>query len=139
MTIDAFVVRPQDKPNALFYILQKIVQDSKIIVFVSTKYHVDYLLALVGKVYQCEGVYGKMDMEQRTNALQTFRKGKSKILIVTDVAARGLDIPAVQFVLHYDYPTNHKTFVHRSGRTARQSFTGHTIALISNNQLPFII
>ena len=87
----------------------------------STKYHVDYLLALVGQVYECGGIYGKMDMEQRTTALENFRRAKNRaILIVTDVAARGLDIPAVQYVVHYDYPTNHKTFVHRSGRTARK-------------------
>jgi ATP-dependent RNA helicase DDX47/RRP3 len=62
-----------------------------------------------------------MDMDQRTNALDNFRKSKSKaILIVTDVAARGLDIPSVQYVVHFDYPTNQKTFVHRSGRTARK-------------------
>ncbi len=60
-------------------------------------------------------------MEQRTTALENFRRAKNRaILIVTDVAARGLDIPAVQYVVHYDYPTNHKTFVHRSGRTARK-------------------
>lgn len=57
----------------------------------------------------------------RTNALDKFRRAKDKaVLIVTDVAARGLDIPSVQYVVHYDYPSNHKTFVHRSGRTARK-------------------
>ncbi len=60
-------------------------------------------------------------MDQRTSALDKFRKAQGRsILIVTDVAARGLDIPSVKFVVHYDYPTNHKTFVHRSGRTARK-------------------
>lgn len=60
-------------------------------------------------------------MDQRTSALDNFRRKKGRaILIVTDVAARGLDIPSVQYVIHYDYPTNQKTFVHRSGRTARK-------------------
>ncbi len=60
-------------------------------------------------------------MDQRTNSLDNFRKSKNRaILIVTDLAARGLDIPSVQFIVHFDYPTNHKTFVHRSGRTARK-------------------
>lgn len=57
----------------------------------------------------------------RTNALDKFRRAKDRaVLIVTDVAARGLDVPSVQYVVHYDYPSNHKTFVHRSGRTARK-------------------
>jgi ATP-dependent RNA helicase DDX54/DBP10 len=121
MTIDAFIVRPEDKPSALFFILDKIAVTGKVIVFVSTKYHVDYLMSLVGSVYECEGIYGKMDMYQRTTALDNFRRGKGRsILIVTDLAARGLDIPSVEYVVHYDYPTNHKTFVHRSGRTARK-------------------
>lgn len=97
MTIDAFMVRPEDKPSALFYILDQVAKTGKVIVFVSTKYHVDYLMAFVGSVYpSCEGIYGKMDMYQRTNALDNFRRDKGRaILIVTDLAARGLDIPSV--------------------------------------------
>lgn len=72
-----------------------------------------------------------MDMDQRTYALDSFRRRNNGILIVTDVAARGLDIPEVNFVLHYDYPSSHQVFVHRSGRTARADRQGHTIALIT--------
>lgn len=80
-----------------------------------------------------------MDMEQRTFALDSFRrKKKSAILIVTDVAARGLDIPLLNFVVHYDYPSNHQIFVHRSGRTARAEMVGNTIALITHSELPFL-
>lgn len=78
-------------------------------------------------------------MDQRVSAMDNFRKKKGRsILVVTDVAARGIDIPSVQYVIHYDYPTNHKTFIHRSGRTARKDQDGHIIALISHNELPFI-
>jgi len=86
----------------LLYLLANVVKKEKVIVFVSTRFHVDYLLALVGELYSCFGVYGKMDMEQRSYALDSFRKRKSSILIVTDLAARGLDIPEVNYVLHYD-------------------------------------
>lgn len=59
-------------------------------------------------------------MEQRSYNMEAFKKRKGRaILIVTDVAARGLDIPSVKYVIHYDYPSNHQIFVHRSGRTAR--------------------
>lgn len=80
-----------------------------------------------------------MDMEARTFALDSFRKKRSAILIVTDVAARGLDIPEVNFVIHFDYPSNHQIFVHRSGRTARAEREGHTIALITYHEIAYMI
>lgn len=64
---------------------------------------------------------------------------KRSILIVTDVAARGLDIPEVNFVIHYDYPSNHQIFVHRSGRTARAEKEGHAIAIVTYHELPYMI
>lgn len=80
-----------------------------------------------------------MDMEQRTFALEQFRKRKACILVVTDVAARGLDIPEVNYVVHYDYPSNHQIFVHRSGRTARANNSGHTIGLLTHHEIPYLI
>jgi superfamily II DNA/RNA helicase len=85
---------------------------------------------LLGDEYHCYGAYGKMDMDQRTYALDNFRRKKGSILIVTDVAARGLDIPEVNYVIHFDYPSTHQIFVHRSGRTARAEKVGHTLAII---------
>ena len=72
-----------------------------------------------------------MDMEMRTFALDNFRRKKKSVLIVTDVAARGLDIPEVNYVIHYDYPSNSQIFVHRSGRTARAEKSGQTFSLIT--------
>lgn len=74
-----------------------------------------------------------MDMEQRNDTLNTFRSCKTAVLIVTDLASRGLDVPEVNYVIHYDYPSNHKIFVHRSGRTARKGAKGHTIALVTHS------
>lgn len=69
MTIDAFIMRPEDKTSALLYLLEKVIVNKKIIIFASTRYHVDYLMALVGSVYDCDGIYGKMDMDMRTTSL----------------------------------------------------------------------
>ena len=107
--------------------------------FVSTRFHVDYLVALLGSEYDCYGAYGKMDMDQRTYALDNFRRRKGSILIVTDVAARGLDIPEVNFVIHFDYPSNHQIFVHRSGRTARAEKAGHTLAILTYHEIPYLV
>lgn len=120
MKLDFFIVRPEEKISALLYVVEKLVRKDKTIIFASTRFHVDYLLSILGELYECYGVYGKMDMEQRTYNLDAFKKKKNNVLlIVTDVAARGLDIPSVKFVIQYDYPSNHPIFVHRSGRTAR--------------------
>lgn len=73
-----------------------------------------------------------MDMEQRNETITNFRNSKKAVLVVTDLAARGLDVPEVGYVIHYDYPSNHKIFVHRSGRTARKGQDGHAISLISH-------
>jgi superfamily II DNA/RNA helicase len=105
MKLDFFIVRPEEKISVLLYTMEKIVKREKAIVFASTRFHVDYLISVLGDLYECYGVYGKMDMEQRTYNLDSFRKKRSKcILVVTDVAARGLDIPSVKFVIQYDYP-----------------------------------
>ena len=62
MTIDAYIVRPEDKSSALLFLLEKITLNTKVIIFATTRFHVDFLMALVGTVYDCEGIYGKMDM-----------------------------------------------------------------------------
>ena len=119
--------------------MEHVVGKQKVIVFVSTRFHVDYLMSIVGEHYECQGVYGKMDMDQRTAAMQQFRRKKQSILIVTDVAARGLDIPEVGVVVHYDYPANQQIFVHRSGRTARANKEGTTLALVTYHELAYLI
>lgn len=70
-------------------------------------------------------------MIERNQAIAQFRSCKKGILVVTDLASRGLDIPEVGLVIHFDYPSSHKIFVHRSGRTARKEEAGQTIALIN--------
>eukprot|EP00919_Chromeraceae_sp_WS-2016_P057832 GHVR01137047.1.p1 GENE.GHVR01137047.1~~GHVR01137047.1.p1 ORF type:complete len:123 (+),score=7.18 GHVR01137047.1:5297-5665(+) len=121
MKIDFFVVRPEEKISVLLYLFDKVIKKKdKVIIFASTRFHVDYLVSTISQIYKCYGIYGKMDMEERTSNLDSFRQKKGlSILIVTDVAARGLDIPEVSYVVHYDYPSSQHMFVHRSGRTAR--------------------
>lgn len=94
MKIDCLIVRSEEKAAMLLYLLAKVVGKQKVIVFVATRFHVDYLIALLSPLYAAFGVYGKMDMDQRTSALDGFRRRKNAaVLVVTDLAARGLDIP----------------------------------------------
>jgi ATP-dependent RNA helicase DDX47/RRP3 len=76
-------------------------------------------------------LHGQLSQSSRLGALNKFRAGSRKILVATDVAARGLDIPSVDVVLNYDLPPDSKTYVHRVGRTARAGKSGHAISLVT--------
>lgn len=76
-------------------------------------------------------LHGQLSQSNRLGALNKFRAGSRKILVATDVAARGLDIPSVDVVLNYDLPSGSKTYLHRVGRTARAGKSGHAISLVT--------
>ena len=78
-----------------------------------------------------QALHGDMSQKERERKLDNFRKGKFNVLVATDVAARGLDIPNVELVLHYELPRDTESFLHRSGRTGRAGKTGTTIALFT--------
>lgn len=76
-------------------------------------------------------LHGQLSQSSRLGALNKFRAGSHEILVATDVAARGLDIPSVDIVLNYDLPPDSKTYIHRVGRTARAGKSGHAISLVT--------
>ena len=110
------------KIGALIWLLGELPKSETKIVFVATRYHVEFLCTLFtlfrGEGW-CVGIYGNMEPELRNHNFYKFRSRGCKILIVTDLAARGLDIPYLDNVIHYDFTTTPKLFIHRSGRTAR--------------------
>lgn len=116
-----FIVRSVEKCAALVYLLTKLIKTTELsVVFVATKYHVQYLETLLPSCgLSVTGIYGDMDPLARKLAFSRFSKKDCKILVVTDLAARGLDIPLLDNVIHYDFPSSPKIFVHRTGRTAR--------------------
>ena len=75
--------------------------------------------------YNAIGIHGDMTQAARTHALQQFKEGKTPLLVATDVAARGLDIPLVEVVINYTFPLTIEDYVHRIGRTGRGGRTGH--------------
>jgi ATP-dependent RNA helicase DDX54/DBP10 len=110
------------------------------IVFAATKHRVEYLAALLRWVgYPVSYVYGSLDQTARKRQIQSFRDGSSTILIVTDVAARGIDIPLLSNVINYDFPSQPKVFVHRVGRTARAGRRGWSYSLVQDSDVPYLL
>ncbi|KAK4999900.1 ATP-dependent RNA helicase dbp10 [Elasticomyces elasticus] len=110
------------------------------IVFAATKHHVEYLSALLrASGYAVSYVYGTLDQTARKIQVQDFRSGLTNILVVTDVAARGIDIPVLANVINYDFPPQPKIFVHRVGRTARAGKRGWSYSLVTQSDMPYLL
>ena len=120
---------PQKKEKTLFDLLSKYSVE-KIILFVLYKKEADRIeQLLLRKGYKVSTIHGDKVQSARTSALASFKEGKSSILLATDVASRGLDIPLVEIVINYTFPLTIEDYVHRIGRTGRAGCFGiaHTI------------
>ncbi|KAK7414857.1 ATP-dependent RNA helicase dbp10 [Neonectria magnoliae] len=110
------------------------------IVFTATKHHVEYLANLLIQAgFAVSYVYGSLDQTARRTQVENFRRGKSNILVVTDVAARGIDIPVLANVINFDFPPQPKIFVHRVGRTARAGRRGWSYSLVRDTDAPYLL
>ncbi|KAK2036563.1 DEAD/DEAH box helicase [Colletotrichum somersetense] len=110
------------------------------IIFAATKHHVEYLAQLLTKAgYAVSYVYGSLDQEARRINTENFRNGRANILVVTDVAARGIDIPVLANVINYDFPPQPKVFVHRVGRTARAGQRGWAYSIVRELDTPYLL
>ncbi|KAL2362149.1 ATP-dependent RNA helicase dbp10 [Blastomyces dermatitidis] len=110
------------------------------IIFTATKHHVDYLVSILRiSGFAVSYAYGSLDQTARKIEVQNFRSGITHILVVTDVAARGIDIPILSNVINYDFPSQAKIFVHRVGRTARAGKTGWSYSLIRESDAPYLL
>jgi len=110
------------------------------IIFVATKHHVEYISRLLQlHSYPVSYVYGSLDQVARRQQVDNFRSGETKVLVVTDVAARGIDIPIIANVINYDFPPQPKVFIHRVGRTARAGKRGWAYSLIRAEDAPYLL
>eukprot|EP00246_Nothoceros_aenigmaticus_P002737 TRINITY_DN1359_c0_g1_i1.p1 TRINITY_DN1359_c0_g1~~TRINITY_DN1359_c0_g1_i1.p1 ORF type:complete len:840 (-),score=165.06 TRINITY_DN1359_c0_g1_i1:389-2908(-) len=106
----------------------------KTIVFTQTKRDADEVALVMSRMVGCEALHGDISQNQREKTLNGFRTGIFSVLVATDVAARGLDIPNVDLVIHYEAPNDSETFVHRSGRTGRAGKAGTAILMFASQQ-----
>ncbi|KCV70842.1 hypothetical protein H696_03199 [Fonticula alba] len=133
--------RQEDKFSLVLFTLRHIIPEKQqTIVFVPTRHHCDYLqlmLQLAG--IESRSIYGQLDSSARHISLSRFKKKTLRILIVTDVASRGLDIPLLDNVINYNFPARPKLFIHRVGRVARAGRSGNAYSLVSSDELPYMM
>ncbi|WND01757.1 DEAD/DEAH box helicase [Temperatibacter marinus] len=109
------------------------------LVFVRTKINVDKIVKHLRECgFKAEGIHGDKRQRERDRAIKKFKAGEVNILVATDVAARGIDIPSVSHVYNYDLPEQSDNYVHRIGRTARAGREGDAVAFCSPNEVPLL-
>jgi len=125
-------LRSSEKLSELMKILQ-MAGKSRVLVFVSTKNYVDMLTEkLISEGVSVMGIHGDKSQKYRELALDDFKKNKAQVLVATDVAARGLQIDDIEFVVNYDVARDADTHKHRIGRTGRMGKTGYAITFVSD-------
>jgi len=132
-SIDQDVVRiPRGKDK--FEMLVELLNDrdfSKVLIFGRTKYGVEKIAKDLSRRHiHAESIHGNKTYSARIRALEAFKAGKVSALVATDVAARGLDIPAVSHVINYDLPSTYEDYIHRIGRTGRADMKGKALTFV---------
>ncbi|MBD5627057.1 MAG: DEAD/DEAH box helicase, partial [Desulfovibrio sp.] len=123
-------VKPMDKDRALVRLLET-ENPASAIIFCNTKANVHYVTSVLqGFGYSADGLSADLTQAKREAVLQKVREGKLQYLVATDVAARGIDIPALSHVFLYEPPEDHESYIHRAGRTGRAGSAGTVISLV---------
>ncbi|NDK56073.1 DEAD/DEAH box helicase [Pontibacter fetidus] len=124
------------------FFLERIVNqnpDKKILVFVRTKVRAERVLAAMERVgIEALSIHGGKEQKDRLDVMKKFKKGDVKLLIATDVSARGIDIPNVDYVINYDLPEQPENYVHRVGRTGRGTAKGIAVSFCAPEEKPIL-
>ncbi|WP_425090599.1 DEAD/DEAH box helicase [Tropicimonas sp. S265A] len=130
ISYQAVRVAQQDQENAIFNLL-RFHDAASAIVFANTRAAVNHLMArLSNRGFSVVALSGELTQSERTNALQAMRDGRARVCVATDVAARGIDLPNLNLVIHADLPTNTESLLHRSGRTGRAGRKGISAMIV---------
>lgn len=136
--IEQGVIHARDR-NHKIELLEEFLKNTeydKVIVFTETKHFAQRLSDKLKKDgYQSEAIHGNKSQGQRERALRDFKSGRVRVLVATDVAARGLDIPNVSHVINFDVPKQYDDYVHRIGRTGRAGQSGTAITFVSDAKI----
>ncbi|MEG2119257.1 MAG: DEAD/DEAH box helicase [Pseudoflavonifractor sp.] len=126
----SFVDVPTAQKTEALEVLLRYHRPNRALIFCNTKHMVDELCEKLGhKGFAVEGIHGDLKQSQRTSVMNSFKGGKTALLIATDVAARGIDVNDIDYVFNYDIPLKTEYYVHRIGRTGRAGKSGCSITL----------
>ncbi len=133
-----YFVAKADKPKLLEYLIIEKEADSTL-VFSRTKHGADKIVRKLAKAkITAEAIHGNKSQNQRQRALSNFKSGKTKVLIATDIAARGIDVSELSLVVNYDLPNVPETYVHRIGRTGRAKASGVALSFCDIEERPYL-
>lgn len=134
-------IYPVEKPAKIQLLEELVKKDSakNILVFSRTKHGADKIVRKLRKAgITAEAIHGNKSQPARQNALKAFKSGKVKVLVATDIAARGIDIDLLELVINYDLPNEPETYVHRIGRTGRAGAAGRAWSFCSTEEIPYL-
>ncbi|MEZ8068269.1 DEAD/DEAH box helicase [Vibrio sp. FF145] len=133
-----YLVNKGSKAQALIALLNQHAW-SQVLVFIGAKDNADALTKRLSKAkISVNALHGNKSQEEREQALESFKNGKTRALIATDVMARGIHIDQLPVVINFDLPSHSATYVHRVGRTARAGSTGSAISLVSHSETDYL-
>lgn len=136
LKLKAVIADAADKLDVLFSLVCKIGNEATLI-FCNHRDAVERISELLWNQGLVHAIFhGGMEQEDRERALLKFRNGSHRLLITTDLASRGLDIPEIEHVIHYQFPHNEEAFLHRNGRTARMHAKGTSYLILTPDELP---
>jgi len=119
------------KPGMILHLLQD-PKFTMVLVFTRTKHGADRIARRLEQAKITTGtIHSNRSQNQRLRALNEFREGKIRVLVATDIAARGIDVDGISHVVNYDFPPNHEDYVHRIGRTGRAKAVGEAVSFVS--------
>ena len=136
-TIDQYVQPVSlEAKNALLASVLKAEGTERVIVFCRTKHRVDACCRRLRKAgISCAPIHGDRKQNQRERALESFRAGKTDVLVATDVLARGIDVSEVRYVVNFDVPVDPEDYIHRIGRTGRAGEAGWALTFVTENDV----
>jgi len=130
---------PSDRKRDLLTTLLRDPVLARVLVFTRTKHGADRVVRhLIGSGIEATAIHGNKSQPQRERALAGFRDGQTRVLVATDIAARGIDVDGVSHVVNFELPNVPEDYVHRVGRTARAGAAGTAIAFCSDEERPYL-